>query len=105
VHNLLERFFRHRREARRLHPRDHRRPPGRPRVFTVTCALLSCRGDGIYRTALSHLVLFLCAILLLLLRGLLFQAIFMMQAPQDRAHHDTETRWKPMPVCLRRHWE
>jgi hypothetical protein len=67
--------------------------------------LLSCRGDGIYRTALSHLVLFLSSILLLLLRGSLFQTIFMMQAPQERVHHDTEMRWQPMLMSLQRHWQ
>jgi hypothetical protein len=105
VHHLLERFFRHRREARGLHPSNYRRPPGGPREFTATCALLSCRGDSIYRTALSHLVLFLCSTLLLLLRGSLFQAICMMQAPQDRVHHDTELLWQPMPMGVQRHWQ
>jgi len=41
MHNLLERFFGYRREARRLQPSDHRYPPDGPLVVAHPCALLS----------------------------------------------------------------
>src|SRR5262249_20277527 len=43
VHNCLERFLGYRREARRLHLSDHRRPPYGPLIVAHLCAWLSPR--------------------------------------------------------------